>query len=99
MNRKIYYQIFFVNGSEKMELEVIKKDAHELEFVIKDNRHTFPSLLRDRLLSDSAVTFAAYKLSHPMDPDCRFIVKTKGKTAEKALLDACKRIEDDVDSF
>jgi len=82
-----------------MELVAVKKESHELEFVIKDNRHTFPSLLRERLLADSAVTFAAYKLEHPLDPDCRFIVKTKGKTAEKALLDACKLIESDLDSF
>lgn len=82
-----------------MELEVLKKDAHELEFKIKDNRHTFPQLLRERLLLDSAVTFAAYKLNHPMDSDCQFIVKTKGKSVEKALLDACKQIEEDLDNF
>lgn len=82
-----------------MELVAVKKEAHEMEFTIKENRHTFASLLRDRLLQDSAVTFAAYKLNHPMDPDCQFIVKTKGKTAEKALMDACKQIESDLDSF
>ncbi len=89
----------FESGAEKMELIPIKKDTHELEFVIKDNRYTFPALLRDRLLRDSSVTFAAYKLEHPLNPDCRFIVKTKGKTAEKALLDACKEIESDLDRF
>ena len=82
-----------------MELVAVKKEAHEMEFIIKENRHTFASLLRDRLLQDSAVTFAAYKLNHPMDPNCQFIVKTKGKTAEKALMDAVKLIETDLDSF
>lgn len=79
-----------------MELEIIKNEAHEIEFVMKGNRHTFPNLLRSRLLENSDVDFVAYKLLHPLDDDCRFIVKTKKSGAKKALLDASKKLDADL---
>ena len=84
---------------KKMELKVLKNDAHEIEFVMKGQRHTYPQLLRQRLLEDSDVSFVAYKLAHPLDDDCRFILKTKGKSAKKALEDAVKQIDKDLDSL
>ncbi len=83
----------------KMELKVLKNEAHEIEFLMKGQRHTYPQLLRQRLLEDSDVSFVAYKLPHPLDNDCRFILKTKGKSAKKALEDAVKKIGKDLDAF
>ena len=82
-----------------MQLKFLKNEPSELEFVLKDNRHTFPNLLRSRLLDDPAVQFVAYKLNHPMDSDAQFIVRTKGKTAKKALEDAVKQIGKDLEEF
>lgn len=82
-----------------MEIKVLKNEPSELEFVLKDNRHTFPNLLRSRLLEDASVQFVAYKLVHPMDPDAQFILKTKGKGAKKALEDAAKLIENDLETL
>lgn len=82
-----------------MELEIIKNSQNEAEFKIKGERHTFTNLLRDRLLKNSAVTFAAYKLNHPMDQDAIFVVRTKGKTAKKALQDACEEISSDLEAL
>jgi DNA-directed RNA polymerase subunit L len=84
---------------EKMELKILKNEPHELEFVMKDQRHTYPQILRERLLEDSDVSFVAYKLLHPLDNDCHFIVKTKGKGAKKALEEAAKQIDKDLDSL
>ncbi|MBU0635527.1 hypothetical protein KKE06_00710 [Candidatus Micrarchaeota archaeon] len=79
-----------------MELKVLKDDPFELEFVLKENRHTFPNLLRSRLLHDASVSFVACKLLHPLDEECHFIVKTKGKKAKKALLEASEKIDEDL---
>lgn len=82
-----------------MELDVKKNSASELRFVMKGERHTFPNLLRETLLQDSSVTFAAYILPHPLGEDSEFVVKTKGKNAKKALQDALKKIEKQLSEF
>jgi len=78
---------------------VLKEKKNEAEFLLKGERHTFPSLLRDALLRDSSVEFAAYKLNHPLDKDCMFFLRTSGKSPKKALHDALKRIDSDLEEF
>ncbi|MDO8624748.1 MAG: DNA-directed RNA polymerase subunit L [Candidatus Diapherotrites archaeon] len=82
-----------------MEIKVLKNEPNELELVLHGNRHTYPNLLRDRLLQDKSVVFAAYRLNHPLDSDCQVIVKTSGKSAKTALLDAVKQIDADLADF
>ena len=82
-----------------MELEIKKSGQNELLFLIKGERHTFTNLLRETLLKDSSVTFAAYNLPHPLGSDAEFVVKTKGKTAKKALADALKSIGKELSEF
>lgn len=82
-----------------MEIEVKKSSANELRFVLKGERHTFPNLLRETLLEDGSVTFAAYTMPHPLGDDSEFIVKTKGKKAKKAVADALKKIEKRLQEF
>ena len=80
-----------------LEMKVSKKD--HLEFIVKGQRHTLPSLLKSRLLKDGDVKFVAYTLKHPLDKDVRFILKTDKKEAKKVLLDACKDISGELDDF
>ncbi len=82
-----------------MDIEVKKSAVNELHFVMKGERHTFPNLLRETLLQDSSVIFAAYTLQHPLGSECEFVVKTKGKTAKKALADAAKQVEKKLVEF
>jgi len=82
-----------------MEIDVKNSGANELHFIMRGERHTLPNILREALLADPAVVFAAYTLPHPLGPDCEFIVKTKGKTAKKALDDAVKQIEKQLEEF
>lgn len=82
-----------------MELKILKNEKDEMEFVMKGNRHTFPNLLRSRLLKTAGVSFVAYKLKHPLDSECQFIVKTKGKTAKKAITEAAESIDEDLSTF
>ncbi len=82
-----------------MEIEVKKSAANELRLVFRGERHTFPNLLRETLLQDPSVLFAAYSLPHPLGPDSEFLVKTKGKNAKKAVADALKKIERQLAEF
>ena len=80
-----------------MEIEFMKKAANHLEFKLLGETHTFANLLKSHLVDDPNVEFVAYKLEHPMDKDAMFVLKTKGKEAKKVLLDAAKRVQEDVE--
>ncbi len=82
-----------------MEIEFMKKSANHLEFKLLGETHTFANLLKSHLVDDPNVEFVAYKLEHPMDKDAMFVLKTKGKEAKKVLLDAAKRVQEDVEEL
>lgn len=82
-----------------MEIEVLSKTKDSIEFRLKGERHTFPQLLRNALLKDSKVEFAAYKLEHPHDTDSFFALKTDGKDPKKALEEACKTLDEELEEF
>ena len=68
-----------------MEINVLKNSKDELEFQVENL--TMAELLRVYLNKDSEVTFAAWKRNHPSENPI-VNVKTKGKTAKKAVNDA-----------
>ncbi|MFH1752540.1 MAG: RpoL/Rpb11 RNA polymerase subunit family protein [archaeon] len=82
-----------------MKIEVIKNENDLMEFKLLGEKYSFPSLLKEKLLLDKSVTFAASKLNHPTDKDSIFIVRTKGKTPKKALTDACIEISKELKDF
>lgn len=75
-------------------MNVIKKDKNEASIEIENL--TLIELLRVYLNKDSSVEFAAWRRDHPSEnPILNFI--TKGKTPKKAMDDALKNIEKDLD--
>ena len=82
-----------------MEIKIIKQDKNYLEFTVKGERHTFPNLLKSRLLQDSSVTFVSNKLEHTLLDTTHFVLRTSGKQPKKVIDDALKKIEKDLDSF
>jgi DNA-directed RNA polymerase subunit L len=79
-----------------MELKVLKDLKDEVEIEI-DNL-TIAELLRVYLNKDSSVGFAAWKRGHPSESPI-LLVKTKGKTAKKALNDAIALAVKDLDKI
>lgn len=73
-----------------MEIKVIKAKKDELE--IELNNLTVAELLRNMLWQDKATEFAAWKREHPTK-NPRVVLKTKGKTAKKVMLDTLASIE------
>lgn len=79
-----------------MEITILKSGKDEIEAEL-DNL-TIAEILRVYLNQDSAVTFTAWKREHPTKKPI-FVVRTKGKTAKKAIGDAVSAIEKDLDKL
>ncbi len=77
-----------------MELNIIKESKEEIG--IEFDNVTLAEILRVYLNKDSNVKFAAWKREHPTE-NPRLLVKTKGKTAKKAVNDAVSAITKDLD--
>ena len=78
-----------------MELKILKSSKDEIRFQIESL--TIAEILRVYLNKDSAVTFAAWKREHPTEKPI-VLVKTKGKTAKKAVNDAISAITKELDN-
>lgn len=73
-----------------MEVKVLKKEKDEMHLEI--GNLTMAELLRNELWQDSSVEIAAWRREHPAKNPV-LIIKTKGKTAKKALLDCIVRLK------
>ena len=82
-----------------MKMEVLKNEKEMLEFRLEGERHTFPNLLRSKLLENKNVEFVSYMLDHPLDKSAKFVLRTSGKSPNEVLEEAPKQIESDVDEF
>lgn len=79
-----------------MKVVYLKDEKNEAEIEI-DNL-TIAEILRVYLTKDESVTFAAWKKEHPSkNPILK--VKTKGKSARKAVEDASSKIEKELDKL
>jgi DNA-directed RNA polymerase subunit L len=79
-----------------MEIKIIKNEKEELDVEI-DNL-TLVELLRVYLNKDSGVVFAAWKREHYTKKP-NLLIKTKGKTAKKALNDAIALVTKDLEKL
>ena len=77
-----------------MDIKVIESSKDEIKVEL-DNL-TMAEILRVYLNKDSSVTFTAWKRAHPTEKPI-LSLKTKGKTAKKAINDAVKAITKDLD--
>ena len=79
-----------------MELNIIKESKDEIEVEI--GSLTIVEVLRVYLNKDSSVSFAAWKRRHPTENPI-LSVKTKGKSAKKAIYDAVSSIIKNLDKI
>ena len=77
-----------------MELKVLTNSKEELEVQLENL--TLVGILRVYLNKDSSVVLAAWRRDHPTEKPI-LKIKTKGKTAKKALNDAISAISKDLD--
>ncbi len=79
-----------------MEINILTSTKNELEAEI--DSLTLVEILRVYLNKDSDVNFAAWRREHPTQKPI-LLVKTKGKTAKKAVNDAVFAITKDLDKL
>lgn len=79
-----------------MEIRFIKEEKDDIEVELENV--TLAEILRVYLNKDSGVTFAAWKREHPTEKPI-LAVRTKGKTAKKAINDAVEEISKELDKF
>ena len=79
-----------------MEVKILKNEKEQIEFQV--DSLTLVEFLRVYLNKDSAVNFAAWKREHITENPI-MSVKTKGKTAKKALNDAVSAATKDLDKL
>jgi len=72
-----------------MIVKVLKNEKNHLEIEI-DNL-TVAELVRNELWEDSSVTVSAWRKTHPTKNPI-LVVKTSGKSAQKALTDCLEKI-------
>jgi len=78
-----------------MEIETVIEEGNEMEIRIHGEGSTLANLLRGYLQKDKDVTFAAYKIKHPLLDSTKPLLKvcTNGnKTPRQALIDANQEI-------
>lgn len=79
-----------------MEINILNSSKDEIEFEI-DNI-TIAEIMRVYLNKDSGVALAVWKREHPTKSPV-LKVKTKGKTAKKAINDAVSEITKELDKI
>ena len=79
-----------------MKVKIIKEEKDDI--VLELDNQTVAEILRVYLNEDSAVTMAGWKRAHPDNPVI-FEIKTKGKSAKKALEDAASAVEKETDKL
>ena len=79
-----------------MEINVLSSSKDEMD--VELGNLTIAEILRVYLNQDSSVAFAAWRREHPTKNPV-LTLKTKGKTAKKAINDAVSAIEKDLEKI
>jgi DNA-directed RNA polymerase subunit L len=79
-----------------MDVNILRAEKDEIE--VELGNITIAEILRVYLNKDDSVHFAAWRREHPTKKPV-LLVKTKGKTAKKAINDAVKEIEKELDNL
>lgn len=77
-------------------INVLKSSKEEVEVEVESL--TIAEILRVYLNKDSSVSFVAWRREHPTENPV-VLVKTKGKSAKKAINSAIASITRDLDKF
>jgi len=98
MNAPDRFELFILEeGKTKVTMELDTRQPNTALFTFAKEDRTLGNLLRSTLLANEHVTFAAYKIPHPLFPDFQLRVQTDEETTPKdALLTACQSVIEDL---
>ncbi len=75
-----------------MEIEVIKNEKEYMEINLKGEEYGMANMLKELLLEDENVEFAAYRLDHPVVASPVLVIRTSSGTPLAALKSAVKKL-------
>ncbi|KAF2499155.1 RBP11-like subunits of RNA polymerase [Lophium mytilinum] len=85
-------------GEKKVEQKEETRIPNTVTFTFNKEDHTLGNLITARLLKDDRVTFAAYKVPHPLFAMFELRVSTDGSiTPKNAVVKACQGAIQDLD--
>lgn len=83
-----------------MKINVLNRSKKELRIELVGEGHSFCNALQSILLKDDSIEFVGYNISHPLIAQPIVYIRTKGRrTPEKALIDAAKTLEKELDAL
>jgi len=82
-----------------MKLNVKTMEPHYLEIELEGEEHSIPNALREILIEEKDVEFAAYKIPHPQVGKPQLYLRTKSKKAIDVLQEAVKKLRKDAEEF
>jgi len=85
---------FWKPRTKELKVRILKYSDDFLEFEVDGETHTFLNPLRMELLKIDGVTFAAYRIIHPLVDKARFAVRTNPNKIK--ALDALKLAKENL---
>ena len=82
-----------------MEIEIIRKEKNELEFVIVECDEAVGELLVSRLNDEKEVENAAYKKVHPFDKGITVYLHMKSGDPKVKVAKILEKIEKEIEGF
>ncbi|KAH8670253.1 DNA-directed RNA polymerase [Tricladium varicosporioides] len=101
MNAPDRFELFLLGSDEKKCSEAADtRTPNSSVFTFKKEDHTLANMIRGALLKDVHITFAGYKVPHPLFADFELRIQTDGKvTPKEALVNACKSLVNDLETL
>ncbi|KIX96026.1 uncharacterized protein Z520_08281 [Fonsecaea multimorphosa CBS 102226] len=98
INRHECTEAFLLGDDEKkIEEKIDTRTPNTTIFTFNKEDHTLANLLRDKLLKNSHVTFAAYRIPHPLFAKFELRVQTDGEiTPKEAVLASSRDLVNDL---
>ncbi|GLI80632.1 DNA-directed RNA polymerase II core subunit [Penicillium ochrochloron] len=92
-----YEAILLGPGENKIDVEVDTRLPSAAIFTFHKEDHTLGNMIRTRLLRTAHVTFAAYRVPHPLTPNFVLRCQTDGEiTPRQAVINACQALIKDL---
>jgi len=98
MNAPDRFELFLLGDGEKKVVESTDTRIPSASlFIFNKEDHTLGNLLRARLLQSPHVSFAGYRIPHPLFSKFELRVQTDGEvTPRTALVQACRDLVNDL---
>jgi DNA-directed RNA polymerase subunit L len=82
-----------------MEIVVVKSEKDYLEIEIKGEEYGLVNMLKELLLEDGKVEFAAFRMDHPQAASPVLMIRTSDGSPLSALKSAVKRLKKQATDF